>query len=144
MDVDVKNNVEDVPEDVHEETVGDQTLRSRDLEQEEVPNMLDEVASHGADLAGGESKIPLAIIRVTDPVIRREVRNAHYRSPNETPMQKRSPSEARAKPERSRGLRKEHGTPKGRSGSRNYIIPRPQNLPALLGGSMLLKLIKLL
>ena len=96
------------------------------------------------------------------------------RSSNETPMQERSPSEARAEPERSRGLRKEHGTSKGRSeagaeperspsgartekglrkehgtlkgrsGSRNYIIPRPQNLPSFLGGSMLLKLTRLL
>jgi len=32
--------------------------------------------------------------------------------------------------------RTEHGTPKGRSGSRNYIIPRPQNLPSFLGDSM--------
>ena len=40
--------------------------------------MLDEVAFHGVDLAGGEGEIPLAIMRVTDPVIRREVRNAHY------------------------------------------------------------------
>ena len=69
------------------------------------------------------------------------------RSPNETPMQERSPSGARAEPERSRGLRKEHGTPKGRSEAgadarrpENYIIPRPQNLPAFLGGLMLLKL----
>ena len=42
-------------------------------------------------------------------------------------------SEARAKPERSREPRKNHGTPKGRSGSRNYIIPRPQYLLLLLG-----------
>ena len=40
--------------------------------------MLDEENFHGADLAGGEGEIPLAIMRVTDPVIRREVRNAHY------------------------------------------------------------------
>ena len=95
------------------------------------------------------------------------------RIPNETPMQKRSPSGARAQPERSTELRKEHGTPKGRSkagaeperspsgartekglrkerrtpkgrsGSRNYTIPRPQNLPAFLEGSMLLELIRL-
>ena len=36
-------------------------------------------------------------------------------SPNGTRKQKRSPSEARAEPERVKGLRKEHGTPKGRS-----------------------------
>ena len=28
--------------------------------------------------------------------------------------------------------RTEHGTPKGRAGSRNYIIPRPQKLPSFL------------
>ena len=32
--------------------------------------------------------------------------------------------------------RTEHGTPKGRPGSRNYIIPKPQNLPSFLGDSM--------
>ena len=95
------------------------------------------------------------------------------RSPNETPMQERSSSGARAEPERSRrprkehgtpkgrsearaelerspsgartekGLRKEHGTPKGHSGSRNYIIPIPHNLPSFLGDSMIFKFIKL-
>ena len=87
MDMDVDDNVEDVPEEVPEdvadqvpvEEVGEQiTPRPHDHEQEEVPTMLDEVAFHGADLAGGEGEIPLAIMRVTDPVIRREVRNAHY------------------------------------------------------------------
>ena len=55
-----------------------------------------------------------------------------------------SRSGARAEPERSRGPRKDHGTPKGHPGSRNYIIPRPQNILSFLGGSMLLKLIRLL
>ena len=87
MDMDVDDHVENVPEEVSEdvadqvpvEEVGEQiTPRPHDPEQEEVPTMLDEVAFHGADLAGGEGEIPLAIMRVTDPVIRREVRNAHY------------------------------------------------------------------
>ena len=80
MDMDVNNNAEDVSEDVPEdaadqvpvEEVGEQiTPRPRELEQEEVPTMLDEVAFHGADLAGGKGESPLAIMRVTDPAIRR-------------------------------------------------------------------------
>ena len=43
-------------------------------------------------------------------------------------------SGARMEPESRSGARAEHGTPKGRSGSRNYIIPKPQDL--FLGGSM--------
>ena len=90
------------------------------------------------------------------------------RSPNRTRMQERSPRGARAEPERSRGLRKngqkqkrsperspsgartekglrkEYGTPKERSRSRTYIVPKPQNLPSFLGDSMLLQLIRLL
>ena len=64
--------------------------------------------------------------------------------------QERSPNEARAEPERRKGskmsigLRKEHGTPKARSEDRNYIFPRPQNLPSFLRGTMLLKLTRLL
>ena len=73
---------EDVPEDAAEqvpvEEVGEQiTPRPRELEREEVPTMLDEEAFHGADLAGGEGETPLAVMRVTDPAIRHEVRNAH-------------------------------------------------------------------
>ena len=87
MDMDANNNDDDVFEGVTEdaadqvpvEEVGEQiTPRPHDPEQVEVPTMLDEVAFHGADLAGGEGEIPLAILRVTDPSIRREVRNAHY------------------------------------------------------------------
>ena len=87
IDMDVNNNVENVTDDIHEDTadeipiqeVEDQiTPRPSDLEQEEVSTMLDEVAFHGADLAGDEDDIPLATIRVTDPVIMREIRNAHY------------------------------------------------------------------
>ena len=86
MDMDINHNVEDVPENVPEdaadqvpaEEVGEQiTPRPRELEQGEIPTTLDEVAFHGADLAGGEGEIPLAIMRLTDPV-RREIRNAHY------------------------------------------------------------------
>ena len=73
---------EDVPEDAEQvpvEEVGEQiTPRPRELEREEFPTMLDEENFHGADLAGGEGEIPLAIMRVTGPVIRRDVRNAHY------------------------------------------------------------------
>ena len=85
--MDISNDDDEVPEDVPGdaadqvpvEEVGEQiTPRPREFEQEEVPTMLDEVAFHGADLAGGEGEIPLAILRVTDPVIRREVRNTHY------------------------------------------------------------------
>ena len=40
--------------------------------------MLGETDLQGNDLAGGEGEVPLAILRETDPAIRREVRNAHY------------------------------------------------------------------
>ena len=55
---------QDVPEDADDqvpvEEVGEQiTPRPRELEQEEVPTILDEVAFHGADLAGGEGEIPI-------------------------------------------------------------------------------------
>ena len=78
MDMDVNNNVEDVPEDVPEdgvdqvpvEEVGEQiTPRPHDPEQEEIPTMLDEVTFHGADLAGGEGEIPFAIMILTGPMI---------------------------------------------------------------------------
>ena len=84
MDIDNDNDdvQEDVPEDAEQvpvEEIGEQiTPRPRELEREEVPTMLDEENFHGADLAGGEGEIPLAIMRATEPVIRREVRNAHY------------------------------------------------------------------
>ena len=65
---------EDAVEQVPVEEVGAQiTPRFRELEQEEVATMLDEEAFHGADLAGGEGEIPFAILRVTDPVVRREL-----------------------------------------------------------------------
>ena len=46
------------------------------------------------------------------------------RSSNGTQKQKRSSSETRAEPERSKGSRKKHGTPKERSRFRNYIISK--------------------
>ena len=50
------------------------------------------------------------------------------RTPKNPPSRERSGS--------TNSHRTEHGTPKGRSGSRNYIIPRPQNLPSFLGDSL--------
>ena len=74
INIDVNNNVENIPEQTGEQI----TPRPHDPEQEEVSTMLDEIVFHGADLAEGESELSLAVRRVTDAVIRREVRNAYY------------------------------------------------------------------
>ena len=52
--------------------------RPRDHDLEVIPTMLDEENFHGNDLAGGEGEVPIAIMRETDPVVRREVHNARY------------------------------------------------------------------
>ena len=46
--------------------------------------------------------------------------------------QERSLGRARSERERSTGPQKEHGTPKGRSESRNYIISKPHKLLSFL------------
>ena len=77
-DVNMYEHVPDDAEQVPVEEVHEQVTPRPPREQEEIPTMLDEEHFHGSDLAGGEGEIPLAIMRSTDPAIRREVRNAHY------------------------------------------------------------------
>ena len=86
MEVD-QSNYEESPDDDHheeaeqvpvEEAEEQVAPRPRDHDLEVIPTMLDEENFHGNDLAGGEGDVPLAIMRETDPVVRREVRNGHY------------------------------------------------------------------